>query len=93
MIEEKGLDSHPILIPNLPISSTAKRKKIDSNYYMFHDAKRASLVGFNAKKNYLLSHKRRQFWSIWVFYLLTVCTNKCSGYVLFSTCEENQRQA
>ena len=50
MIEEKGLDSHPILIPNLPISSTAKRKKIDSNYYMFHDAKRASLVGFNAKK-------------------------------------------
>ena len=55
MIEEKGLDSHPILIPNLPISSTAKRKKIDSNYYMFHDAKRASLVGF--KKQFLFSYK------------------------------------
>ena len=55
MIEEKGLDSHPILIPNLPISSTAKRKKIDSNYYMFHDAKRASLVGF--KKQYLFTYK------------------------------------
>ena len=52
MIEEKGLDSHPILIPNLPISSTAKRKKIDSNYYMFHDAKRASLVGFK-KQSFL----------------------------------------
>ena len=35
------------------------------------------------KKN-VFSPTRRQFASIWVFYSLKACTNKCSGYVLLS---------